>query len=201
MLIFYLHAIQQKDDAILAIRQRTNEGLGFAIPGEFKHFIEPYIRRTMERWSKPNWETCDIPYTDKAIYDLYRELCAGKVYAGDQQNLARFARRACLGQGVARAALTYAATCGDDLKLSPYSKTAVKLGCTSSQDAFTCVTHDAIGTKKKIRCDIVMYRDQKHGFFNSRRNLFDTTKRVENFLRDLNLISNDLGTHDLSEKL
>ena len=55
--------------------------------------------------------------------------------------------------------------------------------------------------EKKIRCDIVMYRDQKHGFFNSRRNLFDTTKRVENFLRDLNLISNDLGTHDLSEKL
>ena len=46
-----------------------------------------------------------------------------------------------------------------------------------------------------------MYINQKHGFFNSRRNLFDTTKRVENFLRDLTLISNDLGTHDLSEKL
>ena len=55
--------------------------------------------------------------------------------------------------------------------------------------------------EKKIRCDIVMYRDQKHGFFNSRRNLFDTTKRVENFLRDLNLISNDMGSHDLSEKI
>ena len=55
--------------------------------------------------------------------------------------------------------------------------------------------------EKKIRCDIVMYRDQKHGFFNSRRNLFDTTKRVENFLRDLNLLSNDLGSHNLSEKI
>ena len=55
--------------------------------------------------------------------------------------------------------------------------------------------------EKKIRCDIVMYRDQKHGFFNSRRNLFDTTKRVENFLRDLNLISNDMGSYEVSEKL
>ena len=55
--------------------------------------------------------------------------------------------------------------------------------------------------KKKIRCDILMYKDQKHGFFNSRRNLFDTTKRVENFLRDLNLISNDMGSYEVSERL
>ena len=46
-----------------------------------------------------------------------------------------------------------------------------------------------------------MYRDQKHGFFNSRRNLFDTTKRVENFLRDLDLISNDIDSYEVSEKL
>ena len=68
---------EEKADAKNEIQKRTMEGLGFAMPGQFKEFIEPYIRRTMERWCKPNPQTCDIPFTDKAIYKLYREMCAG----------------------------------------------------------------------------------------------------------------------------
>tara|TARA_Y100000992_G_scaffold165592_1_gene111214 strand:- start:1971 stop:2933 length:963 start_codon:yes stop_codon:yes gene_type:complete len=42
--------------------------------------------------------------------------------------------------------------------------------------------------KYGVRCDIVIYQGQEHGFFNSKRNLFDTTLRVESFLSELKFL-------------
>ena len=70
---------------------RSLEGHGFAMPRSFYEFIEPYIRRTMQKLAVPSWQNVNIPFTDEAIVDLYRSMCAGKVRMGDEQDLARFA--------------------------------------------------------------------------------------------------------------
>ena len=46
----------------------------------------------------------------------------------------------------------------------------------------------ALLKKQRVPCDIVMYEDQEHSFFNRDRYLYDTAVRVEVFLRKLGII-------------
>ena len=130
-------------------------GVGFAMAGSFLKCIESNIRDTMRKQGVSHYDTCDLPFTHGAIDKLYRSMCAGKVYAGDQQNLARFARRADLGGLIAMAAVTYAAMCGTDGLLHPYSSGgAIRYGLTFSEDAFALCANPELGEKKSGRGDV-----------------------------------------------
>ena len=134
-----------KAEAMVALVNYCNGGRGFALPGTFWSFIEPWVRKSMGVWGIPNSDKAKIPFGPLAIARLYREMCSGKIRKGDQQDLARYARQVNLVGHISSAAVTASVMFDEN------GKQKIKTSMVFNQDAMTMLVADEMTKKSNVR--------------------------------------------------